>query len=279
MSPSNHRWSLVAVLACALGLALTAAPALAHPDDDKDSSDGKARKEIRVHTDGDDDNGTTYRFYTEGDDDAAPGDRKVIRVYSDRDEEGEATSAPGGYLGVRVQDVTRELQKAKELPNTDGALVSRVEANSPASRAGIKKGDVIVDVGHHQIGESSDLISRVRDLGPGDKVPVVVLRDGMRKTLTVTLGKRPKEFSYMMPRHGRHNWIGLADGDLEDMKDIGPQLDRIRVYRQDIQRQLTDIQEQLSRLRDGEIQRLEDEIRALREELRARDEKQAPRPD
>jgi membrane-associated protease RseP (regulator of RpoE activity) len=272
MSSISPRWSLAGVVVCALGLALTAAPALAQPHDDEESSDG-----IRVYTDDDDDasgDRDVIRVYSD-DDDAAPGDRKTIRVYRHGDEE---TASTGGFLGVRVQDITRELQKAKELPNTEGALISRVESDSPAARAGIKKGDVVLEVDHHQIAESSDLIRRIRDLEPGAKVPVVVFRDGMRKTLTVTLGKRPKEISYYMPRRGPH-WVGLADGDLPDLENLGPQLDRIRVYRQDIQRQLADIQEQLTRLREGELQRLEDEIRALREELRALDSKRAPRPD
>lgn len=277
MSSISPRWSLAGVVVCALGLALTAAPALAQSHDDEESSDGKARKEIRVYMDDDDDasgDRGAIRVYSD-DDDAAPGDRKTIRVYRHGDEE---TASTGGFLGVRVQDITRELQKAKELPNTEGALISRVESDSPAARAGIKKGDVVLEVDHHQIAESSDLIRRIRDLEPGAKVPVVVFRDGMRKTLTVTLGKRPKEISYYMPRRGPH-WVGLADGDLPDLENLGPQLDRIRVYRQDIQRQLADIQEQLTRLREGELQRLEDEIRALREELRALDSKRAPRPD
>jgi membrane-associated protease RseP (regulator of RpoE activity) len=244
-------------VACVLGFALTASPALApaHPHDDESSSDTKARKEIRVYRDGED-------------------------VYIDRGDKVEGTAPAGGYLGVRVQDITRELQKAKELPSTDGALISRVESDSPASEAGMKKGDVVLEVNHHQVTESSELISRIRDLEPGAKVPVVVLRDGTRKTLTVTIGERPKQFTYVFPRRGRSwNWTGLADGELPEIHELGPQLDRIRVYREDVQRQLEDIQRQLTRLRETELQRLEDEIRELRNELRARDQERAPRPD
>jgi hypothetical protein len=112
---------------------------------------------------------------------------------------------------------------------------------------------------------------RVGDLEPGSKAQVIVLRNGMRKTLTITVGKRPKDFAYMTPRRVPY-WTQHMDGDMPTPPDLGEQLDRIRVYRQDVQRQLSDIQDQLSRLREGDLQRLEDEIRALREELRARDE-------
>jgi len=69
-----------------------------------------------------------------------------------------------------------------------------------------------------------------------------------------------------------------ADGD-PGVPEVGEQLDRIRVYRQDVQRQLDEIQDQLTRLREGDLQRLENEIRALREELRARDERRSPHSD
>ncbi len=270
MSPNSTRWPIAGVVAGALCFALTAAPALANPQDDEDDSGGKTRKEIRVYSDSDDDDAApgvrVYRYDDESD--SAPDTRKDIRVWQG---DGEEAKVSGGYLGVRVQDITRELQKAKDLPNTEGALIARVESDSPASRAGIQRGDVIVEVDKHSIGESSELIRRMGDLEPGAKVPVVVLRNGMRKTLTVTVGKRPKEFTMVMPRTSRRAPYWVERGDMPQMPEIGEQLDRIREYRQDLQRQLADIQEQLTRLREGDLQRLEEEIKALREELRARD--------
>lgn len=264
MSPTT-RWPLAGIVAGALCVALSTPPALADSKDDKSDSGTKSKKEIRVYSDGDDDDSADVRVYGDGDDNDSDGS-VGIRVYRDLDD----AKAPGGYLGVGVQDITRELQKAKDLPNTSGALISRVESGSPASRGGIQRGDVIVEVEHHQIDDASELTRRVRDLEPGSKAQVVVLRNGMRKTLTVTLGKRPPDFTYVMPRKMPY-WTQHMDGDMPTPPDLGEQLDRIRVYRQDVQRQLSDIQDQLTRLREGDLQRLEDEIRALREELRARD--------
>lgn len=270
MSSMSIRWPLAGILAGTLCFALSAPPAIADSKGDKSDSGTKSKNEVRVYSDGDDDDsGVRVYRYEGGDDDATPGSRKEIRVYSDGDDED--AKVPGGYLGVRVQDITRELQKAKELPNTSGALISRVESDSPASRGGVQRGDVIVEVDHHQIEDASDLTRRVGDLKPGSKAQVIVLRNGMRKTLTITVGKRPKEFTYVVPRRGPY-WTQHMDGDMPMPPDLGEQLDRIRVYREDVQRQLSDIQEQLSRLREGDLQRLEDEIRALRDELRARDD-------
>ena len=244
MKSSSCRWPIAGLAVGALCLALAATPALANPADDEEDSTPQVKKEIRVR----------------GHDDS------------------EDAQVQGGYLGVRVQDLSRELQKARDLPNTEGALINRVEPESPAANAGIRRGDVIVELDRHQIGDASDLISQVRDLEPGAKITVVVLRNGMRKSLTVTLGKRPKEFMMMDPR-GERRRMERADGDLPGRPQIGEQLDRIRVYRRDIQQQLDEIQSQLTRLREGDLQRLENEIRALREELRARDEGRAPSPD
>lgn len=273
MSSTSIRWPLAGILAGTLCFALSAPPANADSKSDKSDSGTKSKKEVRVYSDGDDDDSgiQVYRFQG-GDDDATPGSRKEIRVYSDGDDED--AKVPGGYLGVRVQDITRELQKAKDLPNTSGALISRVESDSPASRGGVQRGDVIVEVDHHQVDDASELTRRVGDLEPGSKAQVIVLRNGMRKTLTITVGKRPKDFAYMTPRRVP-NWTQHMDGDMPMPPDLGEQLDRIRVYRQDVQRQLSDIQEQLSRLREGDLQRLEDEIRALRDELRARDDRKS----
>lgn len=270
MSSTSIRWPLAGILAGTLCFALSAPPAIADSKSDKSDSGTKSKNEVRVYSDGDDDDSGVRVYRYEGDDDdATPGSRKEIRVYSDGDDED--AKVPGGYLGVRVQDITRELQKAKDLPNTSGALIARVESDSPASRGGVQRGDVIVEVDHHQIDDASELTRRVGDLEPGSKAQVIVLRNGMRKTLTITVGKRPKDFAYMTPRRVPM-WTQHMDGDMPMPPDLGEQLDRIRVYRQDVQRQLSDIQEQLSRLREGDLQRLEDEIRALRDELRARDD-------
>lgn len=270
MKSSSCRWSIAGLAVGALCLALAATPALANPPDDEEDSAPQVKKEIRTYRNDDSDD-PAYRNDDSGD--PAPNVRKEIRIR--RSDGSEDAQVQGGYLGVRVQDITRELQRAKDLPSADGALINRVEPEGPAADAGIRRGDVIVEVNRHEIGDASDLISEVRDLEPGAKIPVVVLRNGTRKSLTVTLGKRPKEFMMMNPRERRMN--ERADGDLPDAPQIGEQLDRIRVYRQDIQQQLNEIQDQLTRLREGDLQRLEDEIHALREELRARDERRAPR--
>ncbi len=311
MSPRSTSWPVAGAVAGALCIALAAPPAFAHPEGDEKSSakhkkvQKEVKKEVRVYTDedgktirviGDDMDGNVIRIY---DDEGREirvlkgievGDDNDVRVYRGGNKgefqiyrEGEEGELKGAYLGVRVQDVTRELQKARDLPNTEGALISRVEPDSPAAKAGVLRGDVIVELNREQVSNASELTRRVRDMEPGAKVPVTVLRDGMRKTLTATLGSRPRDLVVTvprMPRGGRH-WVERTDGDFEmpAIPELGEQLDRIRVYRNDVQRQLDMIQRDLSQLRDGDLQRLEEELRGLREELRTFNRERSGRPD
>lgn len=169
-------------------------------------------------------------------DDEDQGTPPQVRAYHDDDESGPSASG-GGYLGVRVQEITRELQRARDLPNTQGALINSVADGSPANRAGIRRGDVIVRVDGNEISGPDELIREMRDEDPGARVTIVVIRDGSRKTFDVTLGRRPAQTDVYRPPSGA---------------DYG-----------DLQRRLTALEDQQ--------RRLEAEIRALREELRARD--------
>lgn len=254
------RWPIAGALTGALCLGLATTPVLAHPDHDEDQ-------------------GTQIQGDSR-DEDSGDQVRKEIRVYRKGDGRGDGDEAQvrGAYLGVRVQDVSRELQKAKELPTTQGALINRVEPGSPAAEAGLRRGDVILEIDRDQIDNSMDLVDRVQGMDPGSRIQVTIRREGMRKTLSVTVAKRPKEFTMIAPHFDRH-WFQQFEGDMPGMPDHGDQLERIRVYRHDIQRQLDQIQKQLTRLREGDLQRLEEEIRSLREELRVRDQERSPGKD
>jgi serine protease Do len=74
---------------------------------------------------------------------------------------------------------------------TSGAVVTRVPNATPADKAGIEVGDVIVELGGQKVMSSADLGNVVRRHQPGEDVRVVVLRDSQRKTVTATLVERP----------------------------------------------------------------------------------------
>ncbi|VAW87885.1 Outer membrane stress sensor protease DegS [hydrothermal vent metagenome] len=98
-----------------------------------------------------------------------------------------------GWLGVFIQDVTRELAESFGMPRPEGALVSRVIKDSPAEGAGIKVGDVIIRFNDKLIINSSALPPIVGITNIGKSVPVVVVRDGSQVTLDTLLGELPEE--------------------------------------------------------------------------------------
>ncbi len=98
-----------------------------------------------------------------------------------------------GLLGVNIQDVTPNLAKEFKLDHAIGALVSEVTPQSPADKAGLKNGDVIVEFNGKAVTDSRHLKLQVGATMPGSSVPVKLLRDGASKTLQVTIKELPSD--------------------------------------------------------------------------------------
>jgi serine protease Do len=99
-----------------------------------------------------------------------------------------------GKLGVAVQTITPDLAESLKLADTRGALISNVEAGSPASRAGLKQGDVVVAVDGQTITDHNALRNRIASTKPGSKVALEVLRNGSTQTVHATLDSlKPSE--------------------------------------------------------------------------------------
>jgi len=94
-----------------------------------------------------------------------------------------------GWLGVQIQRVSAEIAKAVGLDEPRGALVASVVPQSPARKAGVRTGDVIVSWGGKSIKDIRDLVRKVAFTKAGQSVSVVVWRQGTRKTLTVNVGE------------------------------------------------------------------------------------------
>jgi hypothetical protein len=199
-------------------------------------------------------------------DEGQDGDRhRTIRIYSQESQDlpgrpsrDESRAGDGsGYLGVQVQDVTRALQRARNLPTEEGALVNRVEQDSPADRNGIRRGDVIVEVDGQKVGDSGDLIRAVRGLEPGNRVRITLWRSGSLRTVTAQLAERPKSEPPAPPNMGR--WPG-NDGDDDASTPMPPMPMPGMRDREQVRREIKELQDQL--------QELKAEVRALRAELR-----------
>jgi serine protease Do len=94
-----------------------------------------------------------------------------------------------GRLGVTIQEVDQSLAESFGLSEPEGALVSSVEKGSPADKAGIEPGDVILKMDGTPIVESSDLPALVGDAKPGSTARLEIVRKGTHKDLDVTLGR------------------------------------------------------------------------------------------
>lgn len=94
-----------------------------------------------------------------------------------------------GYLGVSIQSITPDLAKALKLEDRKGALVGDVVSGSPAEKAGIRRGDVIVDFNNKEVDGAHDLPAMVAKTPVGEEVPVTILRDGEKRNLPIMVGK------------------------------------------------------------------------------------------
>jgi serine protease Do len=96
-----------------------------------------------------------------------------------------------GWLGVQIQGLDEDLAANLELPKAEGALVSGVQAGSPAEKAGIERGDVILSFGGQPIDKVGQLSRAVAAVPAGEKAEVVLWRDGQEVKLTAEIGAMP----------------------------------------------------------------------------------------
>lgn len=108
----------------------------------------------------------------------------VKKVVEDLKEFGEVQRA---LLGVNIGDVNAEIADKMELDKVEGVYVGGVTENGAANEAGIKQGDIIVEVEGHNTKNTAELQEKISQYRPGDDVKIVVLRDNKRKPFTVTL--------------------------------------------------------------------------------------------
>ena len=95
-----------------------------------------------------------------------------------------------GWLGVSVRNITPEIAKAYKVEGENGALVNDVFKGDPADKAGLKRGDVIVELNGQKVKDSSDFVNKVRTLAPGTIAKIGVVRKGKKMNFNVKLAER-----------------------------------------------------------------------------------------
>ena len=122
-----------------------------------------------------------------------------------------------GMIGVQVQNVTPELAKSFGMSEPKGALVAQVNPDSPADKAGIHRGDIIIEFNGHPIHEMNELPRMVAETAPGSKAALKVLREGKEKTLNLTIVELTDEQTGpgQRRRGGRENPSGAGGAEPE----------------------------------------------------------------
>ncbi len=139
-----------------------------------------------------------------------------------------------GYLGIRPQEVTADLAEAYGLEKPMGVLVAEVLPNTPAEKAGLKEGDIILEFNGQEVPNVQKFRLMVADLAPGTKVKMKVIRqDGTTRELEATLTEFPTEVASSSGAEenvpeGHVKWLGMDVVDVrsQEAKDAGIDEDR-----------------------------------------------------
>jgi serine protease Do len=105
-----------------------------------------------------------------------------------------------GWVGVTIQDVSRELAESFGMKRPMGALIADILAESPAARSDLQVGDVVVEYEGVRIDHSSDLPPLVGQTAPGTHTRLTVLRQGQSRAVTLTIGELPEETAASRPQ-------------------------------------------------------------------------------
>jgi C-terminal processing protease CtpA/Prc len=203
---------------------------------------------VRVETPDGDDGGQPHVYKFEGDADQLPEQiRGMVRDFHVDGANGLRSLAMlggRGRLGVRIESLNEDLASALGAPGKEGVLVLEVMKDTPAEKAGIKAGDVIIAVKDRGVTDSENLVKTIRELD--GKVSITVSRKGSKRTVVAELEPAPRldrgGDSMGMGRMGDSDRqvIRLRDRAGADNEDLRKQLEELRGQLRDLKHQLED---------------------------------------
>jgi len=181
----------------------------------------------------------TYTYLRSGDFDLQPGCQSF------------SFGGKRGYLGVVLDGLGEQLGDYFGVKDGKGALITEVQKDSPAEKAGLKAGDVIVNIDGEGVEDPGDVVGEMTDKEKGDKVKLEVLRNKKKKNFTVEVEERESAYSYLQ--------------GLKGLKLHAPPTPAFEpeVFRIEIDKEML----------DEELEKLKEELKDLREELKELKEK------
>ena len=127
-----------------------------------------------------------------------------------------------GWLGISVQDITEDIAKNLNYKDKKGALVSDVFKGDPADKAGIKVGDIVIEINHKPIKDTHELLLTIATMQVGERVSIKAIRDGKEIAFQVVVAER-KDKVDMVSAKGSTGHFGIAAQDItpEMAKQLG----------------------------------------------------------
>jgi len=195
--------------------------------------------------------------------------------------------AEGGYLGVELLDLTPELREHFAAPRDLGVLVARVVAGSPAAKAGLEVGDVVVAVGEQKIHDSWELSSEIWRRGDGESLSLGLVRDRRPQKVQATVERREREGVDVgrwifppppeappAPGAPRAPEAFHPRTPLPTPPDLGPALERLEriLEDDDVVRRMEEMRSRVDGELEQRLKELEQRLRELEERLRRESE-------
>jgi serine protease Do len=126
-----------------------------------------------------------------------------------------------GFMGIRLQELNKTLAQGLDLDVEAGILVTEVLSETPAEKAGLEKNDVIVEYNKNSVRDDDRFRLMVGNTEVGTSVPLIVVRDGKRKELSITLTERPRDDVLATAPERQDSWLGLSVDGVENPEESG----------------------------------------------------------
>jgi len=162
------------------------------------------------------------------------------------------------YIGVSLQNLNEQLGEYFGVEDGKGALISEVMADSPAEKAGVKAGDVIISIDGDPVIDPADVSDAVGDKDEGDAIELIVLREKNKKRFSFEVEKSPRDFhsfgNFWVPDDDediiffpkmKGMFKGDFDDDMEEYKDFRDEMEDLREELKEMQKELQEMRKKL----------------------------------
>ena len=126
-----------------------------------------------------------------------------------------------GWLGVSVRDINEQMAKAYKVEGAQGAMINDVFKGDPADKAGIKRGDVVIEINGTKVKDANSFVQKVRTLAPNSVAKLVVIRKGKKMNFDVKLGERANSVDGKPEANSKKNQEEQKSDGSNSLKEFG----------------------------------------------------------